>query len=158
MLYFLPEGGICVLWSKNVSLIVKGKKKGKNFTRRKTTHKTVMSNSSSWAEMKGCSQHLCFSVTGVSVYRLRLQTYLWTPRLITQFTGALELKEYLQSYSLGFVTGTRNFVSCGRPQIWLRQSNRKESSQTCTEPVTNLLSAKERLHCGNDLNLKGKIP
>ena len=77
---------------------------------------------------------------------------------MTQFTGALELKEYLQSYSLGFVTGTRNFMSRGRPQIWLRQSNSKESSQTCTEPVTNLLSANERLHCGNYLNLKGKIP
>ena len=71
MLDFLPEGGVCGLWSKNASLIVKKKGK-KTLPDSKTTHKTVMSNSSSRAEMQGCSLHLCFPVTGVSVCRLRL--------------------------------------------------------------------------------------
>lgn len=69
MLNFLPEGGVFVLWSKNASLNCLKKKP---LPDGKATHKTVMSNSSSWAEMEGCSKHFWFSVTRVSFYRLRL--------------------------------------------------------------------------------------
>lgn len=114
MLAFLPAGGICVLCHRSLPSLVK--RKGKKWLPgSKTTHKTALSNSSSGAEVEGCSQHLVLCDRGVLYIRITdLPVNTGTHNSIYRCLPA-SAKIICRADSLGSVSGTRNFMSHGSP-------------------------------------------